>query len=90
MPVVTAQIQTQTPVSFNIENNGDNNIAWTTSCQQSIDSTGTTASCTAAPTLVTESTDAASLTGIGSDFTGLVQGGFNTTGRIVTGSVGLL
>lgn len=51
----------------------------------------TNSSCMSAPTY-TPSTSliSNSLSGVGMDFSNNVQGGFNTTGRVVTGAVNLV
>lgn len=88
-PSVTANIQSQGNQQYNIETNSANNLAWVDACEQKIGQANYVA-CSAAPTNVDCALQESTLTGVGDDFTDLIQGGYDTNGRIVTGTVDLL
>lgn len=85
MVTVAATVQTQGPNWVNIENLGDYNYIWGTSCVQSLGSIND-AACTASPTFVREDVNDQLLSGSGAN--GIVaQGGFNSSGRFFVGDV---
>lgn len=71
-----------------IESNSANNIAFSKLCQQNVDLV-TAVDCTQAPTLVAENINEETLTGVQSNFADLIQGGYQTSGRVVSGTVEL-
>lgn len=71
-----------------IETNSKNSMVFTTFCTQEIDST-VVSYCADAPTLVSDNIDDQQLFGIGDNFVNSQQGGYTTSGRVVTGQVGL-
>jgi len=87
MVTIKASVQNQGPFNFNIEANGNNNVAWSTNCIQRVNST-TAAGCSSSPTFVSESINEASLNGAGSAFS-LIQGGFEQSGTIYNGDLTL-
>ena len=87
MPVVNATIQNQGPFEMNLEVYGQQNFVWSSSCTQDLIEPGT--SCTENPTFVTEAVDYSNLSCIGPDKS-YAQGGYNSTGRSVCGTVGLV
>jgi hypothetical protein len=88
-PSVTANIQAQGNQQYNIETNSANNLAWVDACEQKIGQANYVA-CSSAPTNVDCALTESTLTGVGNDFVDLIQGGYDTNGRIVTGTVDLL
>lgn len=71
MPQIRGTMQNQGPFNFLIETNSAQNIAFSQTCSQNVDLV-TPAACSAAPTLVTQSIDESSLTGVGANFFDLV------------------
>ena len=88
MPMMSASIQLHGPFDFNIETNGPYNTAYSTICTQDVDLVAAT-TCSEAPTLVTESIDESVFTGVQGNFENVVQGGYMTSGRVVSGDVEL-
>ena len=87
MPAVNATVQDQGPFEMNLEVYGQQNFIWSSTCTQDLVDPG--ANCTESPTFVTEAIDYSTLTCIGPDKS-YAQGGYNSTGRIVCGTVGLV
>lgn len=87
LPTVATTIQGQA-IDMSIDNNANNNFAFGSSCMQKV-GLATEVACSVAPTLVSASVDDQLLTGVGANYVDLVQGGFTTDGRKVTGTVEL-
>ena len=68
MSTIEVIIQTQGPAQYNLDNNGAENIAWSTNCVQNL--SGTSKSCGLYPTLVTEAINDNNLAGGGASLTG--------------------
>lgn len=71
---MAATIQSQA-LELSIEVNGNNNLAFGSSCMQMVD-LATEASCSSSPTLVSTSVNDQLLMGVGPNYVGLQQGGF--------------
>ena len=87
MVTVSASVQGQGPYQFNLESIGNQNYIWGSECSQSLGDVPNSA-CTSSPTFVLENINDKILVGGGATMFN-TQGGYDSYGELVTGSVTL-